>query len=98
VAREAVYNAVRHGQPSKVVIRAHFEPDAMSLEVDDDGCGFDPVAAMAVEGNHFGLVGMRERIESLGGQLEVRSSTGQGTRVAIKVPVRPVAAESQIAV
>ena len=98
VAREAVYNAVRHAQPSEVRIKARFEPGAMCVEVIDDGCGFDPVAMMAIEGNHFGLVGMRERIESLGGQLDVRSSTGHGTRVAIKVPVRPVAAESQIAV
>lgn len=93
VAREAVYNAVRHGQPSEVRIRVRFEPASMNMEVSDDGCGFDPTEAMAGDSVHFGLVGMRERVESLGGRFEVRSALRQGTTVYVVVPVRRVVAE-----
>ncbi|HUJ29708.1 MAG TPA: two-component regulator propeller domain-containing protein [Candidatus Acidoferrum sp.] len=98
VAREAVYNAVRHGQPGQVSIKVRFEPLSMTLEVVDDGCGFDPVEVAAVDDTHFGLVGMRERVESLGGRFGVRSAPGQGTRVSVEVPIRPVVAERRVAV
>jgi signal transduction histidine kinase len=95
VAREAVYNAVRHAQPNEVRLSVHFEPSRMRMQVLDDGHGFDPSEAMASQDVHFGLVGMRERIESLGGRFEVKSAPGKGTQLAVEVPVQPAIAEGR---
>jgi ligand-binding sensor domain-containing protein/signal transduction histidine kinase len=91
VAREAVYNAVKHARPSEVKIEVHFEDDIIQMRVIDDGCGFDPAQASAAAGEHFGLVGMRERMERLGGRFEVRSVPGTGTELLVEVPVRSAA-------
>jgi signal transduction histidine kinase/ligand-binding sensor domain-containing protein len=98
VAREAVYNAVRHGQPHQVKIKVHFEGKAMRMEVIDDGIGFDPKEPLAEDGAHFGLVGMRERIENVGGRFEVISEKGKGTRIWVEVPVRLVPDQKRLAV
>jgi ligand-binding sensor domain-containing protein/signal transduction histidine kinase len=93
VAREAVYNAVRHGRPREVGIQIHFEDDRIRMRVVDDGCGFDPPESLSPAGEHFGLVGMRERAEKLGGRFEVRSAPGCGTELLVEVPVRRAAAD-----
>jgi ligand-binding sensor domain-containing protein/signal transduction histidine kinase len=93
VAREAVYNAVQHARPKEVRIQVHFEDDRIRLRVLDDGCGFDPKQALSVAGEHFGLVGMRERAERLGGRFEIRSAPGRGTELLVEVPVRSAAAK-----
>jgi ligand-binding sensor domain-containing protein/signal transduction histidine kinase len=87
VAREAVYNAVHHARPREVYIRVFFEPDNMRMEVLDDGCGFDPEAVLDSQTVHFGLVGMRERVEHVGGRFEVKSAPGRGTRLSVELPV-----------
>ncbi|MEV5752595.1 GAF domain-containing sensor histidine kinase [Actinoallomurus sp. NPDC052308] len=78
VAQEALYNALRHGDPSEVTVRL----TAGALEVHDDGTGFD-VGAGARDG--LGLASMRERAESVGGRLTVDSSPA-GTVVRLEVP------------
>ncbi len=88
VAREAVSNAVHHAQPSEVRISAHFNAAAIQLQVVDDGRGFDVERALAAQGAHFGLIGMRERIEHAGGRLEIESSPGKGTRLSVEIPLR----------
>jgi len=93
VAREAVYNAVKHAHPGEVRIQVHFEDDRIQMRVLDDGCGFDPHQALAAPGEHFGLVGMRERTERLGGRFEIKSAPGGGTELVVEVPVRSAAAE-----
>jgi len=93
VAREAVFNAMKHGQPREVRIRVHFADDRIQMRVLDDGCGFDPDKVLATTSGHFGLVGMRERTEHLGGRFEIRSSPGRGTELLVDVPVRSAAAE-----
>jgi signal transduction histidine kinase len=93
VAREAVYNAVEHAGPTEVRIQVHFEDDKIRLRVLDDGCGFDPADALLAAGEHFGLVGMRERTERLGGRFDIRSAPGTGTELLVEVPVRSAAAE-----
>ena len=87
VAREAVYNAVRHSQPNKVRVGVHFDSSNLRMEVQDDGCGFDAEQALNSPGVHFGLVGMRERVESAGGSLDVQSSTEQGTTLTVMLPI-----------
>jgi signal transduction histidine kinase/ligand-binding sensor domain-containing protein len=88
VAREAVYNAVRHAQATDVRINVQFAGESARIEVVDDGCGFDPVSVMELQGAHFGLVGMRERVESVGGRFSVDSALAKGTRISAEVPIR----------
>ena len=88
VAREAVYNAVRHAQPRKVRVSVQFAIRSVRMQVVDDGRGFDPKEAFAAGAGHFGLVGMRERIEGVGGHFEVKTSHGKGTVLSVEVPVR----------
>jgi signal transduction histidine kinase/ligand-binding sensor domain-containing protein len=92
VAREAVYNAVRHAQPSEVRVQLFFENDRIRMRVADDGCGFDPEEAPAVAGEHFGIVGMRERTARLGGRFNLRSAPGSGTELVFEAPLRSAAA------
>lgn len=93
VAREAVYNAVKHAQPHEVRVKVEFDDGTIRMRVLDDGRGFDPDAAAAEVGEHFGLVGMRERTERMGGRFDIRSAPGSGTELSIEVPVRSAAAE-----
>ena len=90
IAREAVHNAVRHAAPNEVRLKVSFDPCRIGLSVLDDGCGFDPGEAFSAASEHFGLIGMRERIKRLGGEFEVRSERGKGTEVLANIPL-PVA-------
>jgi signal transduction histidine kinase len=91
VAREATSNAVRHAKAREVRLEVAFEPECVRLHVEDDGCGFCPEDALSARGEHFGLVGMRERVERLGGNFRLRSGPGQGTHLSVEVPVRSAA-------
>ncbi len=82
VAQEAVTNALRHARPARIRVALDAAGDELVLRVADDGVGFDP------RGNGgFGLTGMRERAELLGGQLAIDSAPGRGTTVALRVPL-----------
>ena len=59
------------------------------ISVEDDGQGFDPTRAIAQRHEHFGLQIMRERAESVGGDLKIDSHPGQGTRISLWVPITP---------
>src|ERR671916_695524 len=83
IVREAVVNAVRHGGARTVTVHLR-DADGIWLRVEDDGQGFD-VTQPRPE-NSFGLMGMRERAESLGGQFRLSSEPGQGTSVEIVLP------------
>jgi signal transduction histidine kinase len=89
VAREAVSNAVHHAQAQEVQINVQFEADTVRMQVLDDGKGFDLKEVLATQGAHFGLIGMRERVEHLGGHFMVNSIQGKGTVLSVDVPVRP---------
>jgi signal transduction histidine kinase len=87
VAREAVSNAVHHARPREISLHVKFDAGSVGMQVLDNGSGFDPEETLAVPGTHFGIIGMRERIEHLGGSFSLDSSPGQGTRLAVEVPV-----------
>jgi PAS domain S-box-containing protein len=82
VLTEALANVRRHSAARNVEVTLRNEGETLVAEVTDDGRGFDP---MVVRGG-VGLVGMRERVEGLGGEIEVRSRPGEGTRVIVMVP------------
>jgi signal transduction histidine kinase len=84
VAREALSNAVRHAAPASVHLRLWFGTRELKMQVVDDGCGFD--SSMPANG-HYGIVGMRERIEHLGGKFVLHSVPGEGTHLEVAVPL-----------
>jgi signal transduction histidine kinase len=83
VVQEALHNVVKHARASRVQVRAWDEGERLRLQVRDDGVGFDPRAAFP---GHLGHTSMRERLGALGGHLQLSSSPGAGTTVAIDVP------------
>ena len=84
ILQEALTNVMRHAQAHTVDIALEVEEDWLALSISDDGRGF-------VVGNgpstSFGLVGMRERVLMLGGELQLHSEPGQGTTLRVRVPV-----------
>ena len=87
IAQEAVTNTVKHAHARHVHIRLALDAKRITLQVTDDGRGFDPEEAFSDGGGHFGLLGMRERAERLGGVLELASEPGKGTRLTVIVPL-----------
>jgi len=93
-AQEALQNVAKHAGAQSVRLRLYRQRDRVVLEVADDGRGFDD-AAVAAGGpagpTGFGLSGMRERAELLGGRLELASAPGRGTTVRLTIPFLPAA-------
>jgi signal transduction histidine kinase/ligand-binding sensor domain-containing protein len=87
IAQEAVTNAVKHARASQVRIHLAMAGRKLSLSVADNGRGFEQDEAFSEVGGHFGLLGMRERAERLGGELQLHSEPGQGTEVEVTVPL-----------
>jgi signal transduction histidine kinase len=86
VAQEALHNIVRHAQVGRARILLVYQSQEITLKVEDSGAGFNPVQPFAPP-RGWGLAGMRERVESVGGQLNIESEPGKGTIVEVAVPV-----------
>jgi signal transduction histidine kinase len=85
IVQEAVNNVLRHAQALHVIVTLSRDLDQVTVQIVDDGQGFD--IQLPRSGRHVGLWSMRERVEQLGGQLEVHSAPGQGTTVTAIVPL-----------
>ncbi|OQY20375.1 MAG: hypothetical protein B6I35_10590 [Anaerolineaceae bacterium 4572_32.2] len=83
IGREALFNVWRHAGASRAVVTLARDRDDIVLAVADDGCGFVPASSWGKNGC-FGLLGMAERAEALGGHLVVESEPGEGTRVTVR--------------
>jgi signal transduction histidine kinase len=83
LAQEALNNVLKHAHASRVQVRLDVASNPALLEVCDDGAGFEPSLR---DGGGFGVRGMRERAERLGGTLRIESAPGDGTRVLVSVP------------
>ncbi len=83
IVQEALTNATKHGHAGRAVVEIHEDRGAVGLLVRDDGRGFDPAAKTA----GFGLVGMRERVALLGGELQVESAPRGGTTISARIPI-----------
>lgn len=86
VAQEAISNAARHARAARIDVAARGEGGRVTLSVRDDGIGFIAAPGLSALGGHWGLLGMRERIEALGGMLRVDTTPGQGTLVTAELP------------
>ncbi|HEV2465041.1 MAG TPA: two-component regulator propeller domain-containing protein [Acidobacteriaceae bacterium] len=84
VAQEAVTNVVRHAAASQINIQLHFSRRHVKMTIADNGRGFPAQAPSAADG-HFGIIGMRERVQQMGGHIEVSSRPGEGTQVQVDV-------------
>ncbi|MFI2644859.1 sensor histidine kinase [Streptomyces sp. NPDC018610] len=88
IAQEALSNAARHARATRVGVTLSFMGDEVSLDIRDDGTGFDAVAVPArTRTGGFGLDGMRARAERIAGALTVESEPGHGTAVSARVPL-----------
>jgi signal transduction histidine kinase len=85
VTREAITNAVRHANATRVRVRASFHRHAVQLSVRDDGIGFTVDRDFRAYGHHWGLRGMSERAAQIGAALRVNSKPGAGTEVVLAV-------------
>jgi ligand-binding sensor domain-containing protein/signal transduction histidine kinase len=87
IGREALFNAYRHANASRIEVEIHFRIFDFRVRFRDDGVGIDPT--ILLEGSaagHFGVPGMRERVSRIGGKLEIWSRPGAGTEIDIRVP------------
>jgi signal transduction histidine kinase len=84
IVQEALHNTVKHARASQVTIRLECDEQALTLEVIDDGIGFDPVGNFP---GHLGLQSMRERAAKLGGRLQIESAPGRGACIRLSLPV-----------
>lgn len=86
VAQECLTNAAKHAQADHIRLELCFDARRVRLRVCDDGRGFDARAAAAASAEHFGLTGVRERVEQLGGRLTLRTAPGRGTDIQATIP------------
>ena len=84
IVQEALSNALKHAQASKVTVVIDLDAVPARIEIDDDGLGFDP-ESVPVRARHLGLLSMEERAGGIGGTLRIDSAPGRGTRVAVEV-------------
>lgn len=90
VAQEALRNALKHASAKHITVNLRLLDDTAILHVQDDGCGFcvPPRLSQLTHADHFGLMGMSERVTWAGGQLSICSRPGEGTEVRAEIPLR----------
>lgn len=94
LVQEAVTNARKHSGAKRVQVKMEENGKSLTLFIKDDGIGFDPEKISSKQ-ESYGIVGMKERVELFGGQLDILSGPGAGTQVVIKVPLEMEAGYGQ---
>ena len=90
VAQEALTNVARHAQAGRVKVSIQKFPDTVRMEINDDGKSFAMQRVLSVKRNkRLGIVGMRERVEMVGGSFSIESAPGHGTTVRAQIPFVP---------
>ncbi len=86
--QEALNNVHKHAFASEAKVKVEFTPEAVVLQIGDNGRGFDyPAVREAGRGVSFGLVGMRERVDLLHGKMEINTAVGKGTQIKFFIPI-----------
>jgi signal transduction histidine kinase len=97
IVKEAIVNAFRHAQASRIDVTIDYGKAGLRIVVADDGCGFFfPYQEPGANPQHFGLLGMKERAMELAGQLSFAPNEGRGTQVRLQVPAQTVYARRAI--
>jgi signal transduction histidine kinase len=86
IAQEVMANAIQHAMATRIAVRLLFYDGKLTLEIEDDGRGFDVPATPGFEDGHFGITGMRERAASIKAELTILSGN-RGTKVTLTVPI-----------
>ncbi|BBI36161.1 sensor histidine kinase [Cohnella abietis] len=99
LVQEGYNNALKHAQPTFVSLEMTFNEETVYLTIEDNGVGFhlDVVESRAKTHSHFGLIGMKERVELLQGKMDIESIIGQGTKIKINVPIKSESGKELIA-
>ena len=87
ILRELSSNAVSHGKATRLSVSGVIKSHRLIFTVRDNGCGFDPSSAPALEDGHFGLSGIRMRLQQLSGTIEISSAPNEGTVITISLPL-----------
>src|SRR5262249_25790682 len=95
IAAEALRNAYRHADARRIDVRIQYGDAQLAVRVSDDGKGIDAAISGHERPGHFGLPGMRERAEVIGGSLDVWSETSIGTEVDLTIPAAAAYASSR---
>ena len=88
IGQEAVTNVVKHSNATLVKIELQFSPQKVVLRISDNGNGFNPEDCVGPKDGHFGLLGINERTERLGGRVLITSTPGMGTSVRVEIPTK----------
>jgi signal transduction histidine kinase len=86
IGQQAIHNAARHAQASRIRTELRYDDNAVLLRVSDDGRGFDPGARSPSSTGHYGITTMQERAEEIGARFRLKSAAGAGTVVEVAVP------------
>jgi signal transduction histidine kinase len=91
VVQETLTNVRKHADATKVNLRLQFKTDELLVEIRDNGKGFDLSQTLdsAISVGHMGLLGMKQRMETLGGDIKIKTGEGAGTTMILKLPVQP---------
>ncbi len=89
VMQEALANVTRHAGVQEAELRLQYLPERVSMRISDHGCGFDPAMNFSPP-RGWGLAGMRERVDSIGGEMNITSELGKGTTIEISVPLNGI--------
>lgn len=95
LVQESFSNVLKHAQASHVALEITFQQQMVKITITDNGVGFaaDNIDRKITKGSHYGLIGMRERVELLEGRLDIQSSVGAGTKISMVIPIQSEAKE-----
>lgn len=95
LVQEAFSNVLKHAQASHVALEMTYQQQMVKITVTDNGVGFaaNNIDRKITKGSHYGLIGMRERVELLEGRLDIQSDIGAGTKISMVIPIKSDAKE-----
>jgi signal transduction histidine kinase len=83
IIRELVANSIRHGKAKNIIIDGYRQKDGIVFSVTDDGCGFDENTVLGPSEGHFGLAGIRERLNALSGKMAIERTIDKCTKITV---------------
>ncbi|MCW2278830.1 sensor histidine kinase [Heliophilum fasciatum] len=95
MVQEALSNVHKHARATTVTVQMEMLPQGVAVSVTDDGCGFIYEEMQGMSADHFGIAGMQERVALLKGTLNIRTGTGKGTTLLIRIPLNMEVADDE---